>query len=339
MAVAITTNEPLANHTTFKLGGPASYWAVASSEADVEEVIHYAQEVRLPVLVLGGGSNVLVADAGFPGLVLQIAISGVQVVEETDATITVAVGAGENLDAFIATTVERGWWGLENLSHIPGTVGATPIQNVGAYGVEVSQFIRVVRAYDTTTATFVELGAHRCLFGYRDSVFKHEPGRYIVTSVSFTLAKVQMPRLEYRDLALRFKDQTPTQAEIRAAVIAIRAGKFPDWTQVGTAGSFFKNPIVEEATAQALQAQYPAMPVYPSGEGFAKLSLGWVLDKLLGSKGERVGNVGLYEAQALVLIAYEGATTAEVQAFAVYIKERVFEKINLQIEEEVTVVG
>lgn len=336
MALAITTAEPLRNHTTLKLGGPASYWTVVASEADVVEALTFAREHGIPATILGSGSNVLAADAGYAGLVIQMQLRGVTVLSETDATVTVEVGAGENLDAFIAHTVEQGWWGLENLSHIPGTVGATPIQNVGAYGVEVSQFVSSVRVYDTTTGEFVALGPHRCLFGYRDSVFKHEPERYVVTTVTFTLAKLPMPRLQYRDLAERFADHTPTQAEIRAAVIAIRAAKFPDWTVVGTAGSFFKNPVVDQATAHTLREQYPAMPMYEAPDGSMKLSLGWILDKVLGSRGERVGTVGLYEAQALVLIAYEGATTAEVQTFAQQIAARVFEKTNVTIEQEVT---
>lgn len=335
MARAVTRNVSLAAYTTLQVGGPARAFALVETEAELKAATAEAAAEGLPVRILGGGSNLLVADTGVEAFVMHMAIRGV-IHEVAGDTVQLTAAAGERLDDVVAYAVAHDFWGLENLSHIPGTVGAIPVQNVGAYGVEVADLITQVRVLDTTTNTYLNLTPADCQFGYRDSIFKHEAGeRYIVTAVTFALTTVPSPQLSYRDLAERFQGATPSLVDIRSAIIAIRAEKFPDWTTVGTAGSFFKNPIVPTTAFTALQAQYPEIPHYPASPGRIKVSLGWILDKVLHLKGYRAGTVGLYEAQALVLINHGGATSGEIAAFATDICARVYEVTGLTIEWEV----
>jgi UDP-N-acetylmuramate dehydrogenase len=260
------------------------------------------------------------------------------VVFETDTTVHLKVGAGEELDTMVASTVAAGWWGLENLSHIPGTVGAVPVQNVGAYGVEVAALIVSVTVYDLELKAVRELTPAQCQFSYRHSVFKEPAGKsLIIIAVTFALSRVPVPRLTYAELANRVAatGAVPTPALIRSEVIAIRAAKFPDWKTVGTAGSFFKNPIVPSPVVAQLRATYPELPCYPAAPGYEKCSLGFILDKVCGLRGYRVGHVRLYEQQALVLVAESGASAAEIDAFATLVAARVFEKTGITIEREV----
>ncbi len=333
----IEKNKALAPYTTFHTGGVARFLVEVRTEAELAEAVAYARAHALPLTILGGGSNVLVPDEGVEGLVIVLCIKGVEI-KETDEMVLLTVGAGEMLDEVIAETVARGYWGLENLSYIPGTVGATPVQNVGAYGVEVGERIVLVRVYDTLQETFTVLSSEECRFAYRDSLFKHKAGaHYIVTAVTFLLQTKPAPVVSYRDLALRFQNEIPTQAAIREAVIAIRKEKFPDWTVVGTAGSFFKNPIISVEQYTALQIKFPEIPMYPVTEYEVKIPLGWILDKILGLKGVREGAVGCYEGQALVLVNYGDATTSDVLAFADMIAKKVFDVVGVMAEKEVRV--
>jgi UDP-N-acetylmuramate dehydrogenase len=338
MGVAMRKNIALAAYTTFHTGGPAAYLWTVHTIAELETAVLFAQANKLPFFVLGGGSNVLVSDAGYSGVVIKMEITG-RVYTEPDVTgvVRATVAAGEILDDVIAEMVKDGLWGLENLSHIPGTVGATPIQNVGAYGVEVSDCIQAVTVYDCIQHTVRELSVAECMFSYRDSVFKHQAGAaWIVTAVTFNVSTTPNPKVTYADIARVLGSRVATLAEIRSTIIDIRSKKFPDWRYVGTAGSFFKNPIMSEINASRLQKEYPALPVYPVRPGYAKVSLGYVLDKICGLKGYTSGNVGLYEAQALVLVAHDGATTTEILKFADTIAKLVFEKTHIEIECEVT---
>ena len=334
---SLQSNVPLAPYTTLQIGGPATFFARVTTVAELEAVYRYARAEQLPVTILGGGSNVLIADEGIAGVVVQIALTGRTVQSESDDAVVVTYAAGESFDAVVADTVAEGWWGLENLSHIPGTVGATPIQNVGAYGVEVSDHVQSVTVFDLVEQTVSELSAAECGFGYRTSCFKQAAGkRYVVTAVTFVLSKQPRPQLTYKDLQPLAEQSEVSQADIRQAVIAVRAQKFPDWHRVGTAGSFFKNPTITAEQYQTLSSTYPDMPVYPTGDGAYKVALGWILDVVCGYKGYRVGTVGTYERQALVLINYGGATAAEVFAFASEIETTVYNKTNIAITWEVT---
>jgi len=255
----------------------------------------------------------------------------------SDNKVSIIAKAGEDLDTVVAYAVAHNWWGMENLSHIPGTVGAVPVQNVGAYGIEAKDIIAEVRVFNTHTETFEELGVEACQFGYRDSVFKHEAGaHFIVTSVTFTLSTIPTPRIEYRDLALLFRDTVPSLQEIREAVMKIRAGKFPNWHITGTAGSFFKNPIIPHDRYITLQGRYPELPGFPLENGDIKIPLGWILDKVLQVRGYTQGNVATYEHQALVIVAHTGATSSEIETFAHEIAVRVLDATGIDIEWEVT---
>lgn len=332
--------EPLAAHTTFKIGGPAEWFVVVHTEEELRAAVTEAHSRGLEIVVLGGGSNMLVADDGLRGLVIKNEITGISA-EEKGGHMLVTAGAGVVFDELVAYTVDHGYWGLENLSHIPGSVGATPVQNVGAYGVEVGMIIESVRAYDMRNDTFVVLSAKDCSFGYRDSIFKHAVGKdFVVVSVTFVLSTVPDPQLGYKDLAARFGEgSSQTQQEIREAVIEIRGAKFPDWHTVGTAGSFFKNPVITAKEYERIHTEYPALPGFPQEDGRVKVPLGWILDKVCGVRGMREGSVGTYAGQALVIVNEGGASAADISAFATKIADIVRERTGVAIEWEVTKVG
>ncbi|MDE1875177.1 MAG: FAD-binding protein, partial [Patescibacteria group bacterium] len=264
----VLENIPLAGLTTFRVGGSARYFSTVKSEDDIITALAFARERNAPIFILGGGSNIVVPDGGFPGLVIKMELSGMSFQDKGEGKFRAVVAAGEGWDAFVAETVRRGLWGLENLSHIPGTVGAAPVQNIGAYGVEVGGAIISVRALDRETGAAREFSNEECRFGYRDSFFKTAFGkRWIITSVTFDLNPAPQPNVSYKDLAEHFAGRAPSQAEIRDAVIAIRKNKFPDLSETGTAGSFWKNPIIPQSRFAELSERYPGMPSFPAGTG------------------------------------------------------------------------
>ncbi len=340
MALTILENVPLSAHTTFKTGGVARFVVVVETVEEVGEAVRFAEQNALPHLILGGGSNLLVSDTGYAGVVIKIAIKGRTYEDLGEGKVRLVVGAGEVLDEVIADTVLEGYWGLENLSAIPGLVGATPVQNVGAYGAEVKHVIEAVEVYSVTDKKIKIFTNDECSFGYRDSIFKTEMGKnFIITAVHFLLTTNAQPNISYRDLALYFSAKEISQKNIREAVGKIRAEKFPDWKVVGTAGSFFKNPLVTKAEGERLQALYPELPMYEAGPDTVKLSLGYILDKVCNLKGFRQGKVGLYDKQALVLVQYGGASTTEVLAFVEIIKAKVAQATKIKIEMEVCLVA
>jgi len=334
----IRENVELAPYTTLQVGGPARYFATVTSVDDLRAARQFAQQTAGPLLFLGSGSNLLISDTGFPGLVIYNQLTGQTYTEPEDSQIQLTVGAGEILDEVIAASVARGYWGLENLSHIPGTIGATPVQNVGAYGVEIADVLESVSIFDFASGEEQQLGNADCQFAYRDSVFKQPDNRlWYITSLTLRLSTQPNPQLTYPDLARLPTAEPATPAAIRDHVIRIRAQKFPDWHTVGTAGSFFKNPIISTARAADLTAQYPDLPAYPVGDDQVKVSLGYILDQVCGLRGHQTGSVGLYEQQALVLIN-QGGTAADISAFAETVKNQVAEATGLTIEQEVTAV-
>ena len=339
--LAIRQNVSLAAFSTLKVGGRAQYLVVVKNVDELQQAVEHARTHALPFLCVGGGSNLLFDDAGYLGLVIVIRISGRTYDLEPDGTVLAGLGAGEVFDEVVADTVSRGWWGLENLSHIPGTVGATPVQNVGAYGVEMSDIITAVEVFDTNKMESRTLTPAECQFGYRDSIFKTKAGKnLIVTHVQCRLTTKSQPQVGYVDLVdLGAQAGQLTSAQVREAVVAVRARKFPDWTKVGTAGSFFTNPIITNAQAKELQVRYPDLPVYKVSSSHSKIALGYVLDKVCRLKGYRLGEVMLSPAQALVLIAYEGATASEILTFSDEIAKRVYKETGLNITREVTYVA
>ena len=428
MPISIRENVPLRDLTTFRVGGTARYFCVVTSEAELVEAIDFSRaggtngSDQVPFFILGGGSNILVSDAGFEGLVIKMEIRGVSYgtdtmnmnvgarggttslerhleeigqltksrlfskknpekmaqnnaslsqeielsenLEEaekstmTPDTIRVTAGAGENWDDFVATCVERKLYGLENLSGIPGTVGAAPVQNIGAYGSEVSQTIDSVRVLDTQAASgsserFFDFPNANCHFGYRDSIFKHEKNadgtaRYIIVSVTFGLKKDAPLNISYKDLQ---EYDLNNIADVRLAILAIRAAKLPDIRTIGTAGSFFKNPIISVEHFNKLKEKYANIPSYPVGvendsthTSLVKVPLAWILDHVCGYKGMQRGNIGTYGNQALVIVNRFSATgipaTAfEIKKLAVEMAAAVKEKTDINIEPEVQYVG
>ncbi len=334
MSFLVQSKVTLAPYTTLKTGGDADYFVVIENQEDLEKAVAFAREMQLPFCVLGGGSNMLVPDEGYRGIMIEIKLKGITYTALDENLCAVTVGAGEVLDDVIQDTVARDLWGLENLSHIPGTVGATPVQNVGAYGTEVADVISEVVVFNTDTQQITTLQNDECHFSYRHSIFK-ERHELIILSVTFVLQKNAHPKITYADLSERVP-VNPSAHDVRTAVIAIRSEKFPDWRLVGTAGSFFKNPIVPEETANELVKKYPALPTYPTTAGMTKISLGYVLDKICGLKGFSIGPVRLYEKQALVLVTEAGATTADIKNFVKIISEKVFEHTAIKISQEVT---
>lgn len=334
----IQHDVPLAPHTTLGVGGSAKLFVVVHSVEELRQAISFAEAQNESWIILGGGSNVLVSDVGYDGLVIKMAIAGITEVNTSKERVELQVGAGMHFDSLVAYTVEHGWWGLENLSSIPGTVGATPVQNVGAYGVEISHVVTAVEVYDTHTNTMNMFTHRACQFAYRTSIFKQEPNRYIITAVTFSLSLLPQPQCSYADLARYFEaTPAPSLTAIRQAVQKIRAQKFPDWTAVGTAGSFFKNPIVPKDVAQKILEKYPELPHYPEAGDAVKLSLGHILDKVCGLKGYTKGAVGLYEKQAMVLVVEKNTPASAVIAFSNVVMQKVFTKTGITIEREVTI--
>lgn len=327
----------LSSHATFGIGGKADFFVEVSTLVELEEALRTARSMELPVFILGGGSNVLFADEGWRGLVIKIGIGGIDV-EERGSQRIVRAGSGVRWDELVSYSVEQGLWGLENLSGIPGSVGGAVVQNIGAYGAAVSEVLESVEVLDTESMSIRTFDSAVCAFDYRDSFFKHDGGRHIVLSASFRLSPKTEPNLSYRDLSIYFGDKTPSLSEIRQSVLAIRKAKFPDLSKEGTAGSFFKNPILPRGEALALQARYREMPLFdmPETSG-VKVPLGWILDKVLGLRGFSVGGARLFERQALVIAASRGARAVDVRALRDEVTRRVREACGIELEAEVRV--
>lgn len=292
-----------------------------------------------PRFILGGGSN-LVLSGDVDRLVLHMAIPGKHLVGEDAEAVYVEAGAGENWHDFVQWTLAQGWPGLENLSLIPGTVGAAPIQNIGAYGLEVGERLQSVTAWDFERQAFVGFNRDDCRFGYRDSRFKQEgwhlSGRMAITSVLFRLPKAWQPNCRYADVAqeLAARDiAEPTARNIADAVIAVRQRKLPDPAHMPNAGSFFHNPVVAAAQADALKAAHPGLPCYPQPDGRVKLAAGWLIEQA-GWKGRSLGPVGMYEKQALVLVNHGGATGHDVKRTMAAVQASVREKFGVALTPE-----
>ena len=331
----------LAPFTTFGIGGDARYFVSAHHDDDVREAVRFAKDKQLPLLVVGGGSNLLIADSGFSGLVLHVTSANVSV-EERDKAATLIADAGVEWDALVAHSVTEGLWGLENLSSIPGKVGASVVQNIGAYGVEAGNLIAWVEVYNPHTDRVARLTKEDCRFGYRDSLFKSHQGKeLVVLRVAFMLSREGVVNLGYKDLVQydREINKIMSLADARDAVIHIREKKFPELTSIGTAGSFFKNPVVSKEKADEFLHTYPHASSFPQQDGTVKLSAAWIIDNVLHIKGERVGDVGAWGAQALVLVNYGHATAYDVASYANTIIEKCFTSTGIQLEPEVVYVG
>jgi UDP-N-acetylmuramate dehydrogenase len=344
----VEQNVPLQAHNSFGIVAKARALVRVRGASDVHELLRDAQLGPVPKFVLGGGSNIVLTGDVKP-LVLKVEVTGRRVIDEgTKATILEA-GAGENWHDFVTWTLEQGFPGLENLALIPGTVGASPVQNVGAYGVELQDRFESLDAIDLVTGKEFTLDAAQCAFRYRDSVFKHVPGkdgdfglagRALILRVRVRLPKPWKPVLGYADLQRKMQEsgmREPSARQIYDWVCAIRSGKLPDPRVIGNAGSFFKNPTVTPEQCQDIIARDPNIVHYPMPDGTVKLAAGWLIDAC-GWKGKSVGNAGVYEKQALVLVNRGGATGGEVVTLARAIQTSVYERFGIRLEPEPVVV-
>ncbi len=335
----IEENVPLAPLTTFNVGGAARYFVGASTENYVVKAVEFARENDLPLFVLGGGSNVLIADEGFDGVVLRMALRGIGFGAET-----VTAAAGEDWDDFCGQCVDRGLAGIECLSGIPGLVGGTPVQNVGAYGQEVSESIVSVRAYDLSADSVVELSNADCGFAYRTSIFNStHRGRYIVLAVTFRLVAGGAPKIAYKDLKAEFGDRVPTLAETRDAVRRIRADKGMLVRQGGpdasSAGSFFKNPIIPEERFSEIASRFTDAPSFPAGPGRVKIPAAWMIERAGFEKGFTIGRAGLSTRHTLALTNRGNATAAEVVRLKAAIQIKIRDVFGIELEVEPVLLG
>jgi UDP-N-acetylmuramate dehydrogenase len=326
----------LATRTTLALPGQAAFYAEISC---VDQLLLLAGESKQRRFVLGGGSN-LVLGGDFDGLLLHMAIGGRQLIGEDEGAWYVRAGAGENWHQLVDWTLHQGWPGLENLSLIPGTVGAAPIQNIGAYGLEVADRFLSLEACDMLTGKILRLDRQACHFAYRDSIFKqqgwHLDARRVITRVTFRLPKAWQALVGYADLAAELERERllhPTARQIAAAVIRIRRRKLPDPAVLPNAGSFFHNPLVDAVVARRLSEAYPGLPCYRQPDGRIKLAAGWLIEQS-GWKGRDLGRVGMYEQQALVLVNRGGAQGAEVIVLAKAVQAAVRERFGVELTPE-----
>lgn len=326
--------------TTFKFPCTAEVFATFDSEASLIELLKQVPPTT-PFMVLGGGSNVLFSPK-YSGWILHNRCKGITLQNCSSSSVTIKVGAGEAWHDFVLYCVENGYYGIENLSLIPGTVGASPIQNIGAYGVEVKDVIESVEGISLPTFERKTLYNKDCCFGYRDSIFKKElKGKFIITSVTFTLSLQKQLNTEYGAIQSILKEmqiEQPTLKDISHAVITIRQSKLPDPSVIGNAGSFFKNPEITTHHFASLQSQFPTLPHYPgSRSGYIKIPAGWLIEKA-GWKGKRKGNVGVHDKQALVLVNYGEGIGSELISLSKEIQQDVWEKFSIRLEAEVNIV-
>lgn len=323
---------------TFGIDVQARYFCSLRTLGGLKTVMLWRREhPDLPVLFLGGGSNMLFI-ADFPGMVVQVRLEERKVIAEDEHYVYVRAGAGENWHEFVRWTLEQGYAGLENLSLIPGTVGAAPMQNIGAYGVELKDHFYELDALDWRTAELRKFSLDDCAFAYRDSHFKSvEPGRWLIAAVTFRLPKQPVWKTDYAGVSESLADQALDARRISDAIITIRQSKLPDPAVLGNAGSFFKNPLVTAEAFAAMKAKFPNCPAWPQDQA-VKLSAGWLIDQC-GWKGKRVGDAGTYDQHALVLVNHGQASGAEIWQFAQAIIVSVAEKFGVTLEAEPNVMG
>lgn len=334
----IQEHYPLKTQNTFGFDVKARYYVEPASVEELKLLLSDCSLRALPLLVLGGGSNLLFR-GDFEGLVIHPQFAEVKSEILSGNEVSISAEAGVVWDDLVARCVSRGWGGLENLSGIPGTAGAAPVQNIGAYGVEVKDTITEIEALQLDTLELIRFTKTDCCFGYRNSIFKQEwKGKLIITKVRFRLSTQPELKIHYGNLSEWLKPLSSVGIrEVREAVLQIRKTKLPDPAEIGNAGSFFRNPTIPEATAMALQAAYPQLSRYPAGEGEVKIPAGWLIEQC-GWKGKQTGNVGVHKAQALVLVNYGGGTGEEILQLAAAIRQSVIERFNIELEMEVNVV-
>ncbi len=339
MSLNVEVDVSLQPFNTFGVATRARYLAHAHNDAEVGEALQAAKRLQLPLLVIGGGSNLLLT-GDVEALVLRMASRGLRIVSSQGDAVLVEAEAGEPWHPFVQWTLEQGLQGLENLSLIPGTVGAAPMQNVGAYGVEIKDVFAGLTALDRHTGELREFTLDECQFAYRDSRFKREAGRWLILRVRFALARAGALRLDYGPLRQRLAEQgvsEPTASDVSRAICSIRSEKLPDPAVLGNAGSFFKNPLVSADLAARLRAEHADLVAYPQADGQVKLAAGWLIEKA-GWKGFRDGDAGVHRQQALVLVNYGGATGPQLLALARRIQADIQARFAVLLEIEPNIV-
>ncbi|HEU0151941.1 MAG TPA: UDP-N-acetylmuramate dehydrogenase [Arenimonas sp.] len=336
----LAENVSLAGRNTFRVAARAAMMADVSRADALAGLFEFAMLREGPVLVLGEGSNLLFA-GDFPGVAICLTMAGVRIVQDDGDSAVVRAEAGLAWNDLVGWTLARGLVGLENMALIPGTVGASPIQNIGAYGVEVGEFIEAVEAFQRDTGQVKRLAAADCGFGYRDSLFKREADRWVVTAVELRLPRQRELRLDYAGVKEELAAMgvaTPRAVHVAEAISRLRTRKLPNPALLGNAGSFFKNPVVDAAHAEALKAANPALPVFPGPAGQRKLSAGWMIEAC-GWKGFREGDAGVAEQHALVLVNHGQATGAQLLSLARRIAASVRERFGVTLEPEPRIIG
>jgi UDP-N-acetylmuramate dehydrogenase len=335
MSLQIQEQVSLKAFNTFGVDVRAQLFAEAHSDADVREALAYAASHDVPLLVIGGGSNLLLT-ADVQALVLRMATRGIRLLSDDGSRVVIEAEAGEPWHPFVQHTLAQGLAGLENLSLIPGTVGAAPMQNIGAYGVEIKDVFAGLTALDRESGELRDFSLEDCNFGYRDSLFKQQPGRWLILRVRFRLDRAAHLHLEYGPVRQRLSEQgieQPTPTDVSRAICSIRSEKLPDPAVLGNAGSFFKNPLVPAAAVTQIKAQHPDLVAYPQADGQMKLAAGWLIERA-GWKGFRDGDAGVHKLQALVLVNYGTATGLQLLDLAQRIQKDIAERFHVELEME-----
>lgn len=335
------TNVSLKPYNSFGFDAVAKQFAEINEVNDLQALIKSGAFQQQKTLILSGGNNILFQNEVFDGLVLYINTKGIEILRENENEVVVRAQAGEDWPDFVRFCVGKGWHGVENLAHIPGKVGAAPVQNIGAYGMELKDSFAQCEAIDLATGETKVFIKEECHFGYRESIFKHElKGQYVITSVDFLLKKEAPLHLEYGNIKAYLEQngiEHPTLQQLHDAICAIRDAKLPDVKQIGSAGSFFKNPVISVEQFGSLQQQYPNVPHYPDTEGMVKVPAGWLIEQA-GWKGWRNEHVGVYNKQALVLVHYGGGKGCDIVELAHKIQDSVEKKFGIRISPEVNFV-
>ena len=336
----LSENISLKDYNTFGIDANARYFLTIESSDDLIDFFNSNSDLpKEERLILGGGSNLLFT-SDFNGLIIYPDVHGIRIISESDQEVEVEVGAGEIWDDFVALCVEKGWGGTENLSLIPGNVGAVPVQNIGAYGAEAESIITNVKGIDLDTLEKKNINGNECNFEYRNSIFKTQlKGKFVVTSVVFRLQKNPSFVLTYGVLKTELDRVGEVNLKsVRNAVISIRESKLPDPKEIGNAGSFFKNPVVDKGVAENIEQKNGGVPVYPVGKEKVKIAAGWLIE-MAGWKGRSSGNVAVYNKQALVIVNKGNATGSEIYRFSMKIQEDVYSKFGIELEPEVNIIG
>lgn len=337
----ILKDQSLKKYNTFGIDVKVKYFAVAKNIEDLKTLLKSEEARSTELLVLGGGSNMLLTN-DLDAFVIKLELEGIQKLEEDGDSVLVASGAGVVWHDFVIYTLDNGWYGLENLSLIPGSVGASPIQNIGAYGVEIKDRMEYLEALNLTTYEIEKFSLKACDFGYRESVFKsHLKGQYIITNVVFKLTKNPKLNTSYGAIDQQLREMgitSPTPKDVSKAVIEIRRSKLPDPKEIGNSGSFFKNPVVGKEVAENIKLNYPDMPAYPVDTDHVKLAAGWLIEQA-GWKGKTIDNYGVHKKQALVLVNYGGATGKQIFDLSSDIIRSIEDKFGVTLEREVNIIG